>query len=499
MHTVLLLAILVCAPAPTPAPAPEQRPAPTATPGRPAAPPERRAAPAEKPARPAPTAEPARPAPTAESARPKAPPKRPAARKKPRRRVPRHLAPLMGLSPEEDAALRWPRLIGPFGLVSKDERNALFIGFAGQTQLLYENRDEGPGFEREQRLKPLLRRIRLTFLGSVFQKSLLYYLQLSTAPGSLELMDYWVEWGFADYARLRIGQQKVPFSRHRTGSFKNLTFVDWSLVSPAFGEERQLGLALHGINARPSWLDWSIGLFTGVNQRRSHAVGVAQTFGEPVPNPSDLVDPAPVEEFHPAIVARAGYRFRDVVVGTDTDWNGGPLRLYTGAGLAWDLDASPVRDFALRAVAELMMKVRHVSLALSGYLGLVRRLDGKPLQVRWAMWGLLAQGSYLIKRKVELSLRYALVERGKGLLHTARTRADDLIAAALPADRPALVAQYTDAGRIRRQHEATFGVNVYLIGRSLKWQTDVSWLPTQYTDDGYRHDVRVRSQLQLAF
>lgn len=186
-------------------------------------------------------------------------------------------------------------------------------------------------------------------------------------------------------------------------------------------------------------------------------------------------------------------------VSTDIDHHGGGLRLYAGTGVSWDLDADPVRDHALRLSVEALAKLRGFSLAASLYLGWARRLDGRPLDVRWAQLGVLAHATVLIKKRVAIALRYALLENGRGINRAARAHADALIAAAAdPDEQDALTAQYALAGLVRRQHEATLGVNVYLIGRSLVWQTDVSYLPTQRTG-GHRHDARARSRLQLAF
>ncbi len=391
----------------------------------------------------------------------------------------------------------WPDTIGPFGLVSKEGQSSLFLGFAGQLIGQYETTDGGDGADREHRFVPMLRRLRITLLGSVLSRSLRYYLQLSFAPGALELMDFWIDWRFTRFTRARIGFQKIGFTRHRMGSFKNRTLVDWSPISPTFGDERQLGLAFHGGQA-PEWLDWSVGVFTGINHRSAHALGVAQTYGEPVPNPSALVDPGPTDGFHPELASRLGYRFRDIDLDTDTDWAGGKLRLYAGIGATWDLDAVPTLDHAARLAAELLIKVRGVSLAASGYLSWARRRGGDRLDLRWAMWGLVARSSVLLAGRVELAARYVVIERGRGLLRDARDRADALIAAAPAEEQDALRDRYRLAGRMRREHEATLGVNVYLIGTSLKWQTDVSWLP-QRIDGELRHDARVRSQLQLTF
>ena len=51
---------------------------------------------------------------------------------------------------------------------------------------------------------------------------------------------------------------------------------------------------------------------------------------------------------------------------------------------------------------------------------------------------------------------------------------------------------------IESQNEVTLNLTVYIIGHSLKWQTEGSWR-LEDRRDGNRTDWRARSQIQLAF
>lgn len=381
--------------------------------------------------------------------------------------------------------------LGPYQLSSPDGLSSLRIGFAGQLMLQLESPDPGPGGERETTFKPLLRRIRLTLGGTILSKRFKYYLQLSTAPGSLESMDYYLEGVLHPHARLRGGQWKIPFTFHRMGSFKTLTAADWSIVVPAFGAERQIGLAIHN-EARGHALTYHFGVFTGINSRASHATGLAKkVWREPVPNPSNLLDPGPIDGFHPELVGQLAYNYGDIDKSTDTDWDGGPLRLATAISFAWDAEPEQLIDYGLRLAAELLIKAHGFSAFGVFYAGFAR--DGDALDLQPANLGGLIQASVLLCRAYEIAARWAIVDYAGQLTRDARA-----FAAAVQWSEPELAEQHADAGQIEREVEATLAFNWYIIGKSLKLQADASYL-MQDRVGHTRHDARVRLQGQLTF
>ena len=86
------------------------------------------------------------------------------------------------------------------------------------------------------------------FRRGFLKEALKFKLHLSTAPPSLELMDYYLNYrAKKEHLQFRFGQYKVPFTRYRIQSFQRLTFVDWSIVTRYFRAERvakQLGFEL---------------------------------------------------------------------------------------------------------------------------------------------------------------------------------------------------------------------------------------------------------------
>lgn len=390
-------------------------------------------------------------------------------------------------------------MLGPYRLATKDGRTSLALGFAGQLQMELLSEDSGAGDDRETSGLPKLRRIRLLLLGSVLTDRLTYYLQLSTAPKSLEIMDYNLQYRFHRHVRLRVGQYKIPFTSYRDGSFKRLTAVDWSIITSAFGSERQLGLHLHNDDSAPAGVFYAVGIFTGQNARRSHEIWLARTWGETLGNPSDLTDPAPLEAIHPELVARLSYKSGGINVRQDTDFKGGPFRFAVTLGLAWDIRPKLYIDLALRSAAELLVKARGFSLRAGGYLGMAKKDEDAKLRQRFAMLGGLLQASYLIRKRYEVAARYGVIHFDQGLLSDARRRAADLINAETDPDtRAALEEQYKGAGLVKREHEATIGFNWYIIGSNFKIQTDLSWLGHERAS-GLLNDIRWRTQLQLAF
>ncbi len=310
-------------------------------------------------------------------------------------------------------------------------------------------------------------------------------------------MDAYLDFRFHPQVSLRAGQAKIPFTRYRIGSYKDLTLVEWSMLTGYFGAERQLGLTLHNGWEKPPWLEYELGLYTGVNARASHAVALSRLFGETIDNPSSLVDGGPVLALHPELVAHLALSSEGMTTSTDTDFERGPLRASAGLSFAWDLQPDRLRDLSMRLAPELLLKYRGASFSSVFYVAFARTGDTVARQ-QLVFTGFLFQGSYLLLRWLELAIRYSLLDVNEGMADRARARAAQIVATAAPEKAPDLVAQYKNAGSLRSEQELTFGVNLYVIRSSLKWQNDFAWTRAgRY--DGEREGLRYRSQLQLSF
>ncbi|MBI5527886.1 MAG: hypothetical protein HY897_16270 [Deltaproteobacteria bacterium] len=392
-----------------------------------------------------------------------------------------------------------PGRLGPFELTSADGKSSIELGIAAQLLLKFESKDSGPGNDRQNTGGLEIRRLRETLSGTFLDRNLSYYMHLSTAPGSLEMMDVYLNYAASPDIQIRAGQLKIPFTRYRIGSYKNLTFADWAIVTKYFGAERQRGFAIHNGFERPPKVEYELGLMMGQNVRASHGIGIATIFGETPPNPSDLVDPAPAELPHLEPVLHIAYNHGGIDTSTDTDWEGGPIRFSAGLGLAWDTRPTDYLDQYVRLAPEFLLKVRGFSLFGIYYLS-TREKNQSMVDTSIAMVGGLVQASYLLHRRVEISGRYAFVSIDDETANDARDRAGFIILQESDEEKKAaLEKQHKNAGAFEREQELTFGVNVYITGRSLKWQNDVSLLMHDTTNDERLGDWRFRSQIGLAF
>ena len=367
--------------------------------------------------------------------------------------------------------------IGPFEIVSADSTSRVRVQFAGQ-QLVTWQESEDHGVWSSPDLTTELRRIRLGLRGRFNQDRTSFYLHLSLAPRSLELMDLLIDHRLRPGCNVRAGQYKVPFTRFRIQSFQRLTFVDWPIVTKYFGAERQIGVSIHnGYESPPRW-GYVAGIFTGVNARASHGIGIPVAYDEEIANPSDLSDPGPKSDVHPEAILHLSYHTERMKVDSDTDPERGSLRVLTAVSIAWDFDPTRHQDFTQRAAAEMLAKWNGWSANVIGYAGLAEIGDDESNKL--AMLGALVQTAYRINRSWEASARYAIVDYS-----------DDL--------RTDIVRYTAPNKRTHRLHEATLGVNHYIVGHSFKWQTDAGLIRSDYCCGLNLTQFRVRAQLQLAF
>lgn len=367
--------------------------------------------------------------------------------------------------------------IGPFEIVSADSTSRVRVQFAGQ-QLVTWQESEDHGVWSSPDLTTELRRIRLGLRGRFNQDRTSFYLHLSLAPRSLELMDFLIDHRVRPGSHIRAGQYKVPFTRFRIQSFQRLTFVDWPIVTRYFGAERQIGVSIHnGYESPPRW-GYVAGLFTGVNARASHGIGIPIAYGEKILNPSDLSNPGPKSDVHPEAFLHLSYHTEGMKVDSDTDPERGSLRILTALSIAWDFDPTAHQDFTQRAAAEMLAKWNGWSANAVGYAGFAR-IEYNEVN-KLAMLGALVQTAYRINPSWEASARYAIVDYS-----------DDL--------RTDIVCYTARSDATSRQHEATVGINRYIIGHSFKWQNDAGLIRSDYSCCGHQTLYRVRSQLQIAF
>ncbi|MBU1320388.1 MAG: OprO/OprP family phosphate-selective porin [candidate division Zixibacteria bacterium] len=368
--------------------------------------------------------------------------------------------------------------IGPFEISNADSSSKIRLQFVGQLRTILESRDQGANRDRQNTGRTEARRVRLVLSGSILKPNLSYKLHLSAAPGSSELMDFYFDYRIADRMQIRCGQYKVPFTRYRIQSFQQLTFADWSIVSTYFGAERQMGISLHNGYEQPAEFSYVVGLFTGVNARASHAVGLSKLSGMALSNPSDLSEPGSNAGIHPELFLHASYNANGIKVQSDSDEERGGFRYSAGVSAAWDLNPVSKKDLAGRIAPEVLMKYRGASAACVGYAAFGGISD--PSSSELVLLGGLFQSAYRFVRNWEVSARYSVVDVRSSLI-------DELL-----EEKP-----ISADAQVRREHEITLGVNIYVMGHNLKIQNDLTWLRHSYISKSL-DDFVARSQCQLA-
>jgi hypothetical protein len=312
-----------------------------------------------------------------------------------------------------------------------------------------------------------IRRLRFSLRGEA--PEVRFALQLNTTPRALELLDAWMEWRPDAALALRAGQTKTPLTRHRQQRFSELAFPEWGTAVFHFGAERQIGL-LARLGGEHGPLRFDGGVFTGRNARATFERGVADTWGVPLPNPSDLRAPPAPPAFHPECVGRVSGSSQPTGTERSVDASGGPLRVVGSLGGAWDLAPSRRREYRGRVAPELLVQFQHWALDLGGYFGWAH-LDGA--EVALASIGANAELTRWIDPGLLLGLRWSSVTRQPAFLSSVQS---------VTGHRP-----------VPTLHELTFAMGLPLGGELLRLQVEGSWV----------HDeadaLRVRAQLQLAW
>ncbi len=382
--------------------------------------------------------------------------------------------------------------MGPFEIVDADSSSKIQFQFAGQLWLMFESLDKGSTGERTQDLYMKARRIRLTLKGTVYRPELYYKLHISVAPRSLELMDFYFNYKINQSFQFRFGQYKTPFTRYRIQSFQRLAFIDWAIVTRYFGAERQMGFAFHNGYEKPSVWSYVLGVFTGVNARASHALGLVKAYCEETINPSNLADPAAFAKFQPELFFHLTHNTNNIQTKTNSDAERTGLRYSIGLSTAWDLKPTAYRDFSLRLAPEILVKYRGVSLFAAGYAGFSE--IGDPAKTELSMTGGLFQTSYRIDKTYEIAIRYSVINFKSILANDAFQRAQRLIIDS--GNNPDIIEKYIDAGQVLSEQEINLGFNIYIIGNALKWQNDIGWLRHSLRNKT-KNDYLARSQFQL--
>ncbi|MFD3001098.1 porin [Pontibacter toksunensis] len=366
-------------------------------------------------------------------------------------------------------------------LVAAD--SSFSMKFSLRFQTLYEGSTTSAAEEWEDNF--LIRRSRLKFEGFAFTPKLEYKIELGLSNrdigSDLEpqfnfadniILDAVAKWNFAPNFELWVGQTKLPSNRERVISSQKLQFVDRSLLNSRFNIDRDQGIQLHHAHQVGQVVLREIGSISmgeGRNITTDNVGGYDYTarvevlpFGE-FEGEGDYVGSDIYREEKPKLSIAASYDYND-----GTNRAGGQL----GDFLSEQRDLSTV-------FVDAMFKYRGFSVmaeyankeALSNSSG--EETEGGPVVRRDAEGNveetfitgnaINLQAGYLFKTNWEVAGRYTSYD-------------------------PTAVTE------LRAENQYTLGVSKYIVGHSLKVQSDVTLQQQERRDDVYQF----RLQLEVA-
>tara|TARA_B100000683_G_scaffold261932_1_gene288407 strand:+ start:2105 stop:3364 length:1260 start_codon:yes stop_codon:yes gene_type:complete len=347
----------------------------------------------------------------------------------------------------------------------------------------------------------LIRRSRLKFSGFAYSPKVKYKIELGlsnrdhggenihTNNTSNLILDAFVRWNFYKNMEVWIGQTKLPGNRERVISSQKLQFVDRSLVNSRYNIDRDMGIQFRNkFNIGSIATRQALAISQGEGRNRTNKKD---------PNPANgfeytgRVEVLPFGDF----TGKGDYFSSDLKreetpkasIGVTYDMNMNAAR--TGGNLGSYIQDSNdlVIDSALcnlnTILADVMFKYKGFSL-LSEYAN--KTLDGERIVVEefdefgnvisssilnnyYTGTGLTVQAGYLLENNLEPAIRYTTItpelESGRDL-----------------------------------QEMITLGLSRYIVGHSLKIQTDFSLITEtdQVTNESDK-EYMFRFQVEMAF
>ncbi len=141
-----------------------------------------------------------------------------------------------------------------FQFMASDSSMSLKLG--ARFQVLYQGSENPSSSNWDDRF--LIRRARLKFDGFAFSPKVVYKIELGLSNSDIGsdipfqtnnadniILDAVLKWNFAPNFELWVGQTKLPGNRERVISSQKLQFVDRSLLNARFNLDRDAGLQLH--------------------------------------------------------------------------------------------------------------------------------------------------------------------------------------------------------------------------------------------------------------
>jgi phosphate-selective porin OprO and OprP len=347
---------------------------------------------------------------------------------------------------------------GLFNLVGQDSSWTMKIGVRMQI-LAISNWEDGERNESNF----LIRRSRLKFDGFAFSPKLKYKIELGlsnrdisgaskfTSNAPRYILDAVVKWNFYKNFELWFGQTKLPGNRERVISSANLQQVDRSLLNSRFNIDRDLGIQLrHHFNLSDNFIVREI---FSVSQGEGRNVTTGNLGGYQYTSRIELL---PFGNFS----SKGDYKGSDLKreetpklsIGATYDNNNNAVKTRSNMGSYMETDAGFYETNISTVFIDTMFKYKGFS-----FMGEYANRDAKdPFaknsgetltgDVVQVGNGLNLQAGYLLKNNWEVSGRYTNIQLDKDI--TGKSP----------------------------ENQYTFGVSKYIVGHSLKVQSDISYL-----------------------
>lgn len=366
---------------------------------------------------------------------------------------------------------------GLFNLVGQDSSWTMKIGLRMQFLSIANWKD---GKSNESNF--LVRRSRLKFDGFAFSPKLKYKLELGlsnrdisgaskfTSNAPRYILDAVVKWNFYKNFELWFGQTKLPGNRERIISSANLQQVDRSLLNSRFNIDRDLGIQLrHHFNLSENFIVKEI---FSVSQGEGRNVTTGNLGGHQFTSRIELL---PLGNFE----SKGDYSGSDLkreqtpklAIGATYDFNNNAVKTKSNQGSYMETDIGFFETNITTLFLDFMLKYKGFS-----FMGEYANRDAKDPFAKNSDGsltgdivqvgnGLNLQAGYLLKNDWEVSWRYTSIKLDKSITEK------------------------------NAEHQYTLGVSKYIVGHSLKVQSDISYLEF----DNSNNQLMFRLQFDIHF
>ena len=360
-------------------------------------------------------------------------------------------------------------------VIAKDSSFSMKFSTRFQSLMAVELPLQANGKLGEAKSNFMIRRFRLKFDGFVYNPKVVYKIELGLSNNDIGspieqtdnsariILDAVIKWEFAKNTQLWIGQTKLPGNRERVISSQKLQFVDRSLLNSKYNIDRDIGIQLYH--------KWKAG-----NMVIREAFAFSQGEGRNITSGNaggykytGRIEILPMGEF----TGNGDYFGSDLKreenpklsVGVTYDFHDDAVRQH-GNMMSYMSEAKDIGTF----FTDMMFKFKGISV-------MAEHANKQPQGIAiiasdssyfYTGSGINVQAGYLFKNNIEVAVRYTKIQPSTENL-------GDIIGL-VPIE------MYT------------LGFSKYIVGHSLKFQSDLSW-----TDQGEDDNLLVRMQVEMAF